>query len=113
MRRIMEKGTEFNYLGYTIKMCANNDGIVLISPKGEHFGNYGTDVLLAKKYALLNYMCDNPKMRSSIISRLAESKKGGNWGDFSLLMDCLKKDGFKNPGIKMTKDSNRMIDLKI
>lgn len=107
----MEKGQSFLYLGYTIMMCTNNDGIVLLSPENSHCGNFGDDVELAKKYALVYYMCSKPRLLPTIVCRLTGGR--GNWGDSSLLIDEIKKDGFDVPSdLEITTDTNRMIILK-
>ena len=110
----MKKGETLNYLGYTIKNALNNDGIILINPTGNHCGFFGNNLNLAKKYAFLNYMMDKPRLRSTLVSRLSKSDGGGHYGDYSLLMSCLKSDGLEKPDdVHMTSDMNRMINLSI
>lgn len=111
----MKKGEQFQILGHTIKMCTNNDGIVLLSPKGIHLGNFGENVVSAKQYAVINYMLDQPSLRATMVSRIACSViRGGHWGDYSLLIDAIKKDGLEIPNnIKMLDAMNRQIDFKL
>jgi len=91
----MEKGEQINYLGYTIKMCTNNDGIVLLNSEGSHLGNYGEDVELAKKFALINFMLDKPELKSTCVNRLAGYN--GYWGDYNLLKRAIESDGLEMP----------------
>jgi len=108
----LKKGQELEYLGYTIKNCSNNDGIVLLSPEDSHCGNFGNNVALAKRYALLNYMVTHKELQPTAVSRLDKSIGGGYWGDYSRLKECVKKDGLEFPeDIEMTTDLNRKIDL--
>ena len=68
----MKKGENIEFLGYTIHMSKNNDGIVLISKTHGHCGNFGTDVLLAKKYAFIHYCLGKDELRETIARKLAD-----------------------------------------
>lgn len=106
----MKKGESFKYLGYTIKMCENNDGIVLLSPKGEHYGNFGESPKAAKKHALINYMLSKPELRQSCVNHIAQPHNGGCYHDHFTILKYLKEDGLTDE-VPRTQDLSFAIDL--
>ena len=88
----LKKGQSTNFLTYTIKNSENNDGLVLISSKGVHHGNYGIgteeNVMSAKKDALFYFMLDNKVFfDDSIIAYL--NGRGGTYLEFFKLQRVL------------------------
>jgi hypothetical protein len=106
----LAKGDQLSYLGYTIEMCTNNDGIVLLSPEGSHLGNFGVNVAYAKKDALINFMLDVPQLRPSIVNRLHRASSG-TVGDYTILKRAIEERGLELPIDLKIDQLNRMIIL--
>ena len=104
----MKKGEEFKYLDHTIKMCENNDGIVLLGPSGDHRGNFGGNKLLAMKYALIHTMMNINPLKNSIANRLHNGPNHGTIGDVNFITRHYKDEYIPITG----KLNNHMIDLE-
>lgn len=121
----MKKGTELKYLDYTIKMCSNNDGIVLLKEGVKakryecHLGNFGKNVLLAKQAAVLFFMIARPQaFATHIYHYLTGSSTSHEW--FALkkvilhegleIPEELREDGSINFSISF--NGIRLADLK-
>jgi hypothetical protein len=90
----LPKGQSVMFLNYIIKNCENNDGLVLLSPKKEHMGNYGEgteeNVNNAKQAALIFYMLARPKIfATSILHKIMDGSGSGTVHEWYLLRTSL------------------------
>lgn len=88
------KGEEIPYLNHTIKMCTNDDGLVLLSPVDQHRGNYGTNLDLAKKYALVYFLLGHHELRTIGASWVLNGSRFHEW---FLFKKVVEKKGLKMP----------------
>jgi hypothetical protein len=120
-----KKGDTVQFLGFNIKYCTNNDGIVLMHseayktlPDGyTHLGNF-SKLEDAQEAAIFYYMIARPAKFHVHMYRFATG--GGTWGEYAVLKDSLKADGMEMPE-EITYDmsncilfnGNRMISSQI
>lgn len=119
---VLKKGEKISFLGYTIRNCENNDGIVLSGTCGSlansHLGNYGPgtqqSVDNAMQAAIIYYMLARPEVFSAcLVNKIMGSSTSGTMHEYSRLEGEVKKDGGKMP-IEITPGDgmNNMIYFK-
>ena len=108
----IQKGDSIQFLDYTIKNSANNDGLVLFKDNGKlhetHLGNYGEgtkeNVDSCKEYALLHFMIARPQHFSKNVVARMMGRRGlhHEWFTFKKVCD--------NEGITIPKEIQKSED---
>lgn len=114
------KGDKKEFLGYAIKYCENNDGIILynafISNHNQyesHLGSYDS-LDSAQSAAILFYMIARPKVFAKILARKILGGAGtGIHLEYLTLINSLQKEGIDIPAeITPIGGSNKLIGYK-
>lgn len=99
---VLAKGSSKSFLDYTIINSLNNDGVVLLSPTGEHLGNYGNgnqqSIDNAQQAALVFFMISNKEFQQCLMQKIMRNdSKSGTMHEWHILDRCLKKKKIDMP----------------